>query len=85
MKYRIKEYEALVTRYSGGQWAKEAIETVYQIQMREKGFWGFMWGWSNIGSIFDTEEQARKRIADYKIAESQKIEPQKEPRYINID
>jgi len=86
MKYRIKEYEALVTKYKAGQWAKEQIETLYQIQMKENGFWGFVWGWTDIGAPFDTEKQARKRIADYKISEFEKIgEPENKARYINID
>jgi hypothetical protein len=83
MKYRIKQYEALCTRYKGGKWATEQVETRYQIEMREAGFWGYIWGWSDIGGTLDTEEAAKNRVALYKNKVSVK-EPNN-IRYINID
>ena len=86
MKYRIKQYDALVTRYKGGEWATEQVETRYQIEMRLKGFWGWLWGWSEIGATFDTEEEARIRVADYKRAEGPRFGKKDTTfRYINID
>lgn len=86
MKYRIKQYEALVTRYKGGQWATEQVETRYQIEMRVASFWGYLWGWSDIGGTLDTEQEARERIAEYKRAEGPRFGQRKtEVRYINID
>jgi hypothetical protein len=86
MKYRIKQYDALCTRYKGGKWATEQIETRYQIEMRVAGFWGRLWGWSDIGSTFDTEEEARQRVADYKRAEGPRFGKKDTTfRYINID
>jgi hypothetical protein len=66
MKYRIKQYEALCTRYKGGEWATEQVETRYQIEMRVAGFWGRLWGWSDIGATFDTEQEARDKVEHYK-------------------
>jgi len=87
MKYRIKEYEALVTRFrKGDQWVSESVETVYQIQMREKGFWGFVWGWNDVGSAFFTEEEARHKVAEYKRAEGPRFGKKDTTfRYIYID
>ncbi len=86
MKYRIKQYDALVTRYKGGEWATEQIETRYQIEMRLKGFWGWLWGWSDIGATLDTEQEARARVADYKRAEGPRFGKKDTTfRYINID
>jgi hypothetical protein len=85
-KYRIKQYEALCTRYKGGKWATEQIETRYQVEMRLKGFWGWLWGWSDIGATLDTEQEARLRIAEYKRAEAPRLEQrEKGVRYIEID
>jgi len=66
MKYRIKQYEALCTRYKEGKWATEQIETRYQIEMRVAGFLGSLWGWSDIGATFDTEQEARSKVEHYK-------------------
>jgi len=86
MKYRIKEYEALVTRYKSGQWAKEQIETRYQIEMRAAGFWGWLWGWEEIGATFDTQEEARERIVSYKRSDGPRFGERKaKVRYINVD
>ena len=84
MKYRIKEYEALVTRYKSGQWAKEQIETRYQIEMRAAGFWGLLWGWEEIGTTYFTEEEARDKVEYYKrLDKGPRFK--KEVTYINID
>ena len=84
MKYRIKEYEALVTRYKSGQWAKEQIETRYQIEMRAAGFWGLLWGWDEIGTSYFTEEEARDKVEYYKrLDKGPRFK--KEVTYINID
>ena len=87
MKYRIKEYEALVTRYKGGKWAEESMETVYQIEMRSEGFFGrIFWGWSDVGSAFFTEEEARHKVAEYKRAEGPRFGKKDTTfRYIYID
>ena len=90
MKYRIKQYDALCTRYKGGEWATEEVETRYQIEMRVAGFWGWLWGWSDIGATFDTEQEARTRVAEYKdpIARALELSRSKRGksiRYINID
>ena len=86
MKYRIKQYDALCTRYKGGKWATEQVETRFQIEMRVAGFWGWLWGWSDIGATLDTEQEARTRIAEYKRAEGPRFERHdKGIRYINID
>jgi len=86
MKYRIKQYDALCTRYKEGKWATEQIETRYQIEMRVAGFWGSLWGWSDIGATLDTEEEARQRVAEYKRAEGPRFgKTDTTFRYIYID
>jgi len=86
MKYRIKQYDALCTRYKGGKWAEAQIETRYQIEMRVAGFWGSLWGWSEIGATLDTEEEARQRVAEYKRAEGSRFgKTDTTFRYIYID
>ncbi len=87
MKYRIKEYEALVTRHKRslitGKLEVSSEDTVkrYQIEMRLKGFWGRLWGWSEIGLYIDTEEEARQRVANYQRAEGRR---ENGVRYINL-
>ncbi len=92
MKYRIKEYEELVTTHKRSlttgllEVASERMEKRYQIEMRLKGIGGYLLGWTERGLSFDTEEEARKRVADYKRAEELVSEEQeKGVRYINID
>jgi hypothetical protein len=85
MKYRIKQYDALCTRYKGGKWATEQVETRYQIEMRVAGFWGWLWGWSDIGATFDTEEEARIRVAFYEDPRYKQREKKGSVRYIYID
>jgi hypothetical protein len=54
--------------------------------MRLKGFWGRLWGWSDIGATFDTEQEARLRIAEYKRAEAPRFgKTDTTFRYIYID
>jgi hypothetical protein len=84
MKYRIKQYDALCTRYKGGKWATEQIETRYQIETRVAGFWGRLWGWSDIGATLDTEQEARDKVEHYKrLYKAPRLE--KQVTYINID
>ena len=85
MKYRIKESEELVTRWKGGQLASEAIEKVYQIEYRIAGFWGRLWGWSEIGSQFFTEKEARDKIEHYKRLDKGPRFEKKQIVYIDID
>ena len=84
MKYRIKQYEDLVTRYKGGKIITEGVEKIYQIEYRIVGFWGLLWGWSEIGSQFFTEEEARDKVEYYKrLDKGPRFE--KQITYINID
>ena len=94
MKYRIKESEEPITitrhqrRPTGGleEVITVVVEKRYQIEMRLEGFWGYLWGWSEIGSALDTEVDARKRVAEYKRAEGPRFKRHdKGVRYINID
>ena len=85
MKYRIKQYDALCTRYKAGTWAAtEQIETRFQIEMRVSGFWGWLWGWSDIGVTFDTEQQARDKVEHYKRLDNRPRFNKRET-YIEID
>jgi len=84
MKYRIKQYDALCTRYKEGKWTEAQIETRYQIETRVAGFLGSLWGWSDIGSTFDTEQEARDKVEHYKrLDKGPRFE--KQVTYINID
>lgn len=86
MKYRIKQYDALCTRYKGGEWATEQVETRFQIEMRVAGFWGSLfWGWSDIGSTFDTEQEARDKVEHYKRLDKGPRFGKREVTYIEID
>lgn len=84
MKYRIKEYEVLVTRYTNGQWAKEQLEKRYQIEHRLEGFFGRLLGWSEIGSAYDTEQEARNRVQNYISAQGPRF-TKKDATYRYID
>jgi hypothetical protein len=54
--------------------------------MRLKGFWGWLCGWSEIGATFDTEQEARQRVAEYKRAEAPRFGKRDTTfRYIYID
>jgi hypothetical protein len=53
--------------------------------MRLKGFWGRLWGWSDIGATFDTEEEARIRVAFYEDPRYKQREKKGAVRYIYID
>jgi hypothetical protein len=85
MKYRIKQYEDLVTRYKGGKIVTEGVEKIYQIEYKIAGFWGYLFSvWSEIGSQFFTEEEARDKVEYYK-----KLDKgprfKKQITYINLD
>jgi hypothetical protein len=57
-----------------------------KIEMRLKGFWGWLWGWSEIGATFDTEQEARQRVTEYKRAEGPRFgKTDTTFRYIYID
>jgi hypothetical protein len=84
MNYRIKQYEDLVTRYKGGKIITEVVEKIYQIEYIIAGFWGLLWGWSEIGSQFFTEEDAKDKVEYYKrLDKGPRFE--KQITYINID
>ena len=84
MKYRIKESEELVTRWKGGRLVSESIEKIYQIEYRITGFWGYLWGWEEIGTSYFTEEEAREKVEYYKrLDKGPRFK--KEVTYINID
>lgn len=84
MKYRIKQYEALVTRYKGGKTVTEQVETIYQIECRAAGFFGRLWGWEEIGTQYFTEQEAKDKVEYYKrLDKGPRFE--KQVTYIEID
>lgn len=84
LKYRIKQYEELLTRWKGTEKLSERVETIYQVEFRQYGFWGILIGWSERGECLFTEEEARERIEYYKRLDRERP-PKKRIVYTNID
>jgi hypothetical protein len=84
LKYRIKQYEEQLTRWKGTEKLSERVETIYQVEFRQDGFWGRLVGWSERGAFLFTEQEAREKIEYYKKLDR---EPPFKKRivYTNID